>query len=59
MIEVIKDFSSCKHTRRSYYEYDTGYSEYMCDITSSDCFEECCPLCFKYSVTKNGEINEL
>lgn len=52
MIEVIKDFSSCKHTRRSYYECDTGYSEYMCDITSGDCFEECCPLCFKYSVTK-------
>lgn len=51
IIKSIKDYNSCEYARQSYYERDTGYSEYTCDITNKYC-DNGCPLCFEYSVTK-------
>lgn len=48
------DASSCEYCERSYYEYNTGYSEYECLLDNKDCFggelEFGCPLSFKYIV---------
>lgn len=53
MIEIIQDYDSCQYAEQSYFESDTGYSEYECEITGKEC-GELCPLCFKYSVTCDG-----
>ena len=54
--EVIEqDWEKCEYCECSYYEHDTGYSEYSCDLDSMyDCtggdIEYGCPLSFKYKV---------
>lgn len=50
------NWEECQHCERSYYEYDTGYSEYSCglwDGEDSCCggsIEMGCPLAFKYKI---------
>lgn len=48
------DASSCEYCERSYYEYDTGYSEYECTLDGNECclgeLEYGCQLSFKYTV---------
>lgn len=54
--EVIEqDWEKCEYCECSYYEYDTGYSEYECTIYGKDpCMSGDihygCPLSFKYKV---------
>ena len=54
--EVIEqDWEKCEYCNISYYEYDTGYSEYECVIYGKDpCMSGDirygCPLSFKYKV---------
>ena len=55
-----QDWESCPYVERSYYEYDTGYSEYECQLWRKldgkyyDCcggsIYNGCPLSFKYKV---------
>lgn len=55
-MEIIyeENYEKCDYCRESYYESDTGYSEYTCDLTGYECMGGCidggCPLSFKYSV---------
>ena len=48
------DWEDCEYCKRSYYECDTGYSEYECTLDGNECFsgelEYGCPLSFKYTV---------
>jgi hypothetical protein len=49
MEEIIQDWESCEYIHTTYYEYDTGYSEYGCCLTGFGCLgDKYCPLCFKY-----------
>lgn len=32
-----EDYNTCDYCRRSYYEYDTGYAEYHCDLVDFEC----------------------
>ena len=34
MEEYIIDWEECPYAKRTYYEYDTGYSEWGCDLIS-------------------------
>lgn len=48
----------CEYMRQTYFEYDTGYAEYDCDLIGSGCmynFEYGCPLTFKYKVEEQNE----
>lgn len=51
---VEQDWEECEYCERSYYEYDTGYSEYECTLyDESPCLPGIaygCPLSFKYKV---------
>lgn len=50
-----KDYNTCDYCRESYYEHDTGYTEYYCEFTGFECMGENidsgCPLSFKYLIT--------
>ena len=54
--EVIEqNWETCEYCERSYYEHDTGYSEYECSIYGnypclSGDIHYGCPLSFKYKV---------
>lgn len=52
--EEISD--ECDYCGRSYYEYDTGYAEYECELTGYPCMggyiDSGCPLAFRYIVEK-------
>lgn len=51
--ELIVDWEECEYCHRSYYEYDTGYSEYECELTGFNCMgDEYCPLSCKYNVVE-------
>ena len=58
MEEYTIDWEECPYAKRTYYEYDTGYSEWGCDLISEVidkdiyCDELGCPLSFKYKVDK-------
>lgn len=56
-----EDCNTCDYCRRSYYEYDTGYAEYHCDLADFECMggdiNSGCPLSFKYSVS-GGDTND-
>lgn len=55
-LEIIEqDWEACEYCERSYYEYDTGYAEYECNIYSAGncvggCIDLGCPLSFVYKV---------
>ena len=59
MEEYTIDWEECPYAKRTYYEYDTGYSEWGCDLISDIidkdvyCDELGCPLCFKYKMERN------
>lgn len=43
----------CEYMRQTYFEYDTGYTEYACDLIDGECMynlEYGCPLAFRYKV---------
>ena len=54
--EVIEQYwEECEYCDRSYYEYDTGYAEYECNLyTTGMCtggdIQLGCPLSFRYKV---------
>lgn len=56
-----QDWENCPYIERSYYEWDTGYSEYDCilwkkkngkhyECTGGD-IENGCPLSFRYEIS--------
>ena len=54
MKEYIKS-DECDYCVRTYYEYDTGYTEYGCSLVGENKFlcyggEEGCPLSCKYEI---------
>lgn len=51
MEEIFTNWEDCEYCRQSYYERDTGYSEYECELTGFECLEEC-PLNCKYEIVK-------
>ena len=59
--EVIEqDWEKCEYCECSYYEHDTGYSEYECNLYDKapcvgGCIEYGCPLSFKYKVKYEKE----
>lgn len=55
MVDIHEEYyEKCDYCRQSYYEHDTGYSEYQCDLTGYECMGGCldsgCPLSFKYKI---------
>ena len=48
------DWENCEYCRQSYFECDTGYAEYECDLVDGDCvggdIDSGCPLSFKYQI---------
>lgn len=42
-------FNECEHAKTTYYEYDTGYAEYMCELFGDWPCDEC-PLSFKWTI---------
>lgn len=53
-IEIEHTWEDCEYLERSYYEYDTGYAEYDCNLLDDQCYGEAmCPLVCKYKVLKN------
>ena len=59
MEEYIMDWEECPFAKNTYYECDTGYSEWSCDLLSYIvnknvyCDKLECPLCFKYKTERN------
>lgn len=52
-------WNECEYSYQSYYENDTGYREYMCELTDDECIDEICPIACKYRIYENGEeLNE-
>ena len=51
MDEYINDWENCDFSKIRYYESDTGYAEYYCELLDSECIEDC-PLSFKYNCEK-------
>lgn len=51
-----ESYEKCDYCHESYYERDTGYSEYACDLTGYECMggyiDGGCPLSFKYVVER-------
>ena len=50
-----QDWRECEHCDRSYYEHDTGYAEYECNLYDTcECtggsIDLGCPLSFRYKV---------
>lgn len=50
------NYKECEYINQSYYEYDTGYTEYECLLIGGECqcfggyLDSGCPLAFKYKV---------
>lgn len=56
--EIFEDFNTCPYSEQTYYEYDTGYSEYGCTLGDNNpeenpCYCEQCPLNCTYEVTED------
>ena len=49
-----QNWEDCEYCEQSYYEHDTGYSEYECELVGGGCFggglKDNCPLSFKYQI---------
>lgn len=49
-----QNWEECEYCGQSYYEYDTGYSEYECELVGGECLggnvDSGCPLSFKYQI---------
>jgi hypothetical protein len=49
-----QDYKKCQYCECSYYEHDTGYEEYECELVSGECcygdIRFGCPLSFKYEI---------
>ena len=49
-----QNWEECEYCEQSYYELDTGYSEYECGLCGGDCLggdiDSGCPLSFKYQI---------
>lgn len=57
MEEVYENnWEKCDYCEVSYYESDTGYKEYKCELVDGECcggdIEYGCPLSFKYHINK-------
>ena len=49
--ELVVDWDECEYCHQSYYESDTGYAEYQCELTGFECLgDDYCPLNCKYTV---------
>lgn len=49
------NYEDCEYCEPSYYEHDTGYTEYSCEIIGNCCggdLKHGCPLAFKYEIEK-------
>lgn len=47
----INSVDNCEYCDTSYWEHDTGYREYSCDLFGCECVgDEDCPLTFKFKV---------
>ena len=54
-IRIENEYETCGYTNRTYYESDTGYSEYECTLLNV-CCEDCCDICplsFTYEVIED------
>lgn len=51
-----QNWEKCEYCEQSYYEYDTGYSEYRCGLCGGECLggdiDSGCPLSFKYQIIR-------
>ena len=49
-----QNWEECEYCGQSYYEHDTGYSEYECELVGGECLggdiDRGCPLSFKYQI---------
>jgi len=49
-----QNWEDCEYCEQSYYENDTGYSEYQCNLIGGECcggdIDNGCPLSFKYKI---------
>ena len=45
-------WKDCEYSHQSYYEWDTGYEEYECELTDDECNPYGCPMVCKYKVEK-------
>ena len=49
-----QNWKDCEYCEQSYYENDTGYSEYQCNLIGGECcggdIDNGCPLSFKYKI---------
>ena len=51
--EINQNYKDCEYIHTTYYEYDTGYAEYGCELTGNECLgDEYCPLSCKYSISE-------
>ena len=53
--EIFQDYETCPYCERTYYEWDTGYSEYGCKLgdcnpDDTPCCPDNCPLDCRYEV---------
>ena len=48
------NWEECEYCRSGYYESDTGYQEYDCELLGDNClggeFDSGCPFSFKYKI---------
>lgn len=48
------NWEDCEYCRQSYFEWDTGYAEYECELVDGNCMggdiDSGCPLSFKYHI---------
>lgn len=48
------NWEDCEYCRQSYFEWDTGYAEYECDLVDGNCvggdIDSGCPLSFRYCI---------
>ena len=51
-----QNWEECGYCGQSYYEHDTGYSEYECELVGGECLggdiDSGCPLSFKYQIER-------
>lgn len=46
----INDWEECEYCKCVYWEHDTGYGEYDCQLLECECLGDGCPLSFEYTV---------
>ena len=51
-----QDWNNCPYLEKTYYEWDTGYAEYECQLTNMMCDIDICPLKFNFEVIKYAEV---